>query len=178
MATPARHSDKPPFSEAPPAGRAVFWLLVLMGLSTLTPCVVLPEWRAYEALRYAEQVEQHRVEALQRSVDRQRRLLEALRTDPAVIGRLAQRDLGFRRPDEQAVSVRVPDHVQGGAPPFVAEPLRAPVPIARLIACLPNLPYDRIFCDTESRPIVMGMSVALIAIAFVLFSRRSPVEPS
>ncbi|MEK7756659.1 MAG: hypothetical protein AAB385_05555, partial [Planctomycetota bacterium] len=66
-----------------PRGRFVYWMLILMGLATFTPCIVLPEWREYQALRLTEQAERHRLGAMQRVVDRERNLLEAMQSDPA-----------------------------------------------------------------------------------------------
>ena len=179
----------PPAAPDPsPGGRLVFWLLALMGVSTFAPCVLLPEWRTYQALRVAEQAQQHRLKALQHVVDRERRLLEALRSDPAVINRFAQRDLSFRRPGERAVRVALPATdgnpvsrlVAGnvGDEPFIPQPVTPPRCLARVLAHLPDYDYDRIFCDDETRPIIMGMSVALIGLAFGLFGRHRTSSPA
>ena len=181
-------SEMPPQSPTSPApaapcgGGVVFWLLVLMGLSTFAPCVILPEWRAYEALVIASQAEQHRVDALQRVVDREHRHLKALRSDQAVIDRLAQRELRFRRVGERAVRVSPPeeDDIRAsliGASSaadtlFVPEPVSPPTVIARLGSFLPDYDYEAVFCDDETRPIIMCMSVALICVAFGLFRPR------
>ena len=173
--------DPTPLPEcAPPRGGGmVFWLLVLMGLSTLAPCVILPEWRAYQVLSVAQQAEQHRVDTLQCVVDRERRLLEALRSDQSVIDRLAQRELNFQRAGERVVRVSVPagdglrtspGAVNGGCEtPFVARPVRPPRMVERLGSFLPAYDYGHIFCDDETRPIILCMSVALICTAFGLF---------
>ena len=170
----------PPPEHAPPrGGGVVFWLLVLMGLSTLAPCVILPEWRAYQVLSVAQQAEQHRVDTLQCVVDRERRLLEALRSDQSVIDRLAQRELNFQRAGERVVRVSVPPDdglrtspgaVNGGCEtPFVAQPVRPPRMVERLGSFLPAYHCGHIFCDDETRPILLCMSVALICTAFGLF---------
>ena len=49
------------------SGAAVFWLLMLMGLATFAPCIILPQWRQYQALDMAAQIEQHHLDVLQRS---------------------------------------------------------------------------------------------------------------
>ena len=56
-----------------PRGGLVFWTLIFMGLSTFAPCVILPEWRDYQAARVAEQREQHRLDQLRRTVKRDRK---------------------------------------------------------------------------------------------------------
>ena len=190
MTAPSRGAIPSAAPDPSPGGRLVFWLLAFMGVGAFAPCVLLPEWRTYQALKVAEQAQQHRLEALQRVVDRENRLLEALRSDPAVINRFAQRDLSFRRPGERAVRVSLPaaddDSVSRlvagdvGEESFIPEPVLPPRFVARALAHLPDYDYDRVFCDDETRPIIMGMSVALIGVAFGLFGRHrtpSPAEP-
>ena len=161
-------------------GGAVFWLLVLMGLSTFAPCVILPEWRDYERLRVAEQAQRHELDTLEKRVEDERRMLDAMRGDPAVIGRFAQRDLSFRRIGERVVHVSVPmaasTHMATSVP-FAPEPVRPPAFLQPVLSRLPNLDYDAVFCDDETRLIVMVMSVSLIGIAFGLFSGRRTVDP-
>ena len=155
-------------------GGGLFWLLVLMGLATFAPCVILPQWRQYQALDMAAQVEQHRLDVLQAEVERERRLLQAIRSDPAVIARLAQRELKFQRVNSQAVLVAAPPTSPEPQPPFEPTPPGPPAVVARAVSFLPDYDYDRVFLDDETRPVIMAMSVALIGVAFWLFGRRSP----
>ena len=171
--TETSHGGVQRAGRAPGQGAAaVFWMLVLMGLATFAPCVILPEWRDYQALRAAEQVRQHRLDELEREVEHERRLLQAMRSDPAVIARLAQRDLRFLRTDARAVLVSVPPEDPTPEGVFVPQPVGPPPVVVRALSMLPAYDYDRVFCDKETRPLVMGMSLALIALAFVLFGRR------
>ncbi len=159
----------------PPQARGgfVFWSLIFMGLAAFAPSVILPEWREYQALRMTEQREQHRVDALQGEVDRERRLLEAVQRDPAVIARLAQRDLRFHRPGEQPVVVPVSAVETAPAEPFAPTPVSPSPLIARALSHLPDLDYDGVFCDEQTRPIIMVMSVSLIAVALALQPGRA-----
>ncbi len=151
----------------------VSWLLMLMALAAFAPCVLLPEWRAYQAMRVAQQAERHRLDSLKRVVDRERRLLYALQSDPAVITRVAQRELGFHEPGNLPVRVFVtPTSAQRGEP-FVPRPVHPPPILARAATHLPDFDYDRIFCDNQPRYVIMAMSVGLIAVALCLPSRRS-----
>jgi len=159
-----------------PRGGFVYWMLLLMGLATFTPCVVLPEWREYQALRMAEQTERHRLDEMQRVVDRERNLLDAMQSDPAVIGRLAQRDLHFHRPGDTSVAVSVPLTATAPQAPFVGKPIEPPVALARARSYLPDFNYDALFCDNRTRPIIMVMSVGLIVTAIALFSGRTSVR--
>ena len=95
-----------------------------------------------------------------------------MQRDPAVIARLAQRDLGFHRPGEQPVPVAVP--VVGDWPEkaFVPTPVEPPPLVARSLSRLPDFNYDGVFCDERTRPIIMVMSVSLIVVAVALHSGR------
>src|SRR3990172_2627474 len=61
-----------------PRGGFVFWILILMGLGTFAPCILLPEWRQYQALHLVEQAEQHRLASMRRVVEREKHMLEAM----------------------------------------------------------------------------------------------------
>jgi cell division protein FtsB len=170
VASPQTRTEAPPTAQS--GGGAVFWLLILMGLATFAPCIILPEWREYQALSRIEQQEQHRVDELQVAVDRERRLLEAMQRDPAVVARLAQRDLGFHRPGEKPVPVAVPVADTSVDKQFEPTPVEPPKLIARSLSRLPDFDYDGIFCDEHTRPIIMIMSVSLILAAVALHSGR------
>lgn len=162
-------TTKPPARDT---GRGfVFWMLTIMGVAVLAPCVLLPEWRTYEQILETEAAYQERTDALRADLEREQRLLEALRTDPGVVARLAQRDLGFRRTDERAVEVFA--LTDDGQPhtATTAAPDATPAWLDRLLAPLPDLDYDRVFCDDESRPALIAMSVMVLATAFTLFIR-------
>lgn len=160
-------------------GAAVFWFLILLGVSTFAPCILLPEWRAYQAAKIAEQREQHRLDTLRSVVARERRQLDAIHNDPTVVARLAQRDLGFHRPGEKVVTVPVenPDRFASIADledeGFVPQPVPPPVWFSRASWWLPDFDYDAVFCDPTTRPIVMLMSVSIIVVAVVLFQRTA-----
>lgn len=168
-------------------GGPTFWLLLLLGFATLAPCLLLPEWREYQAIAVAEQVEQHRTATMAALVQEKHRLLERLHQDPAVVVRLAQRELRYRRADCDLIPVAgastgtvlltAPTDVLAGvepADPIVIEPPQLPVWLARWSDLLPPYNYDGVFCDGEVRPILVIMSVALIALAFALYGRRVP----
>ncbi|MBI1826152.1 MAG: hypothetical protein HY287_04205 [Planctomycetes bacterium] len=193
----------------------VFWLLLLMGIAAFAPCILLPEWREFQAVRLAEDRQAAKVRGMEEVVDHQRQLLEGLQSDPAVISRIAQRDLHFHHPGDGAVYVRELDSAletvdprmrAGGdenvtvnsgseSPTDVAtfddsaisidsdsiEPAPEPRPLdpprflQPYLARLPLFNYDAIFCDPQTRPMVMGLSVALIAAAVLIFSRSRRV---
>ncbi len=171
----AQHADRFAGSN----GAAVFWFLILLGVSTFAPCIIVPEWRSYQAAKVAEQREQYRLNRLKEVVARERRQVEAIQNDPTVVARLAQRDLGFHRPGETVVSVPVEDSdrfaglVDLDDDGFVASSVVPPAWFTRATWWLPDFNYDAIFCEPSTRPIVMLMSVAVIVAAVVLFHRSA-----
>lgn len=153
------------------------WLLLIMALCTLAPSVILPEWRAYQAMHVARQAEQHRLASMQRVVNRERRHLEALHRDPAVLSRMAQRELRFRAPGEQVIPVSVVpvgDLERQSGSAFVPAPVVPPSAVARAASYLPDYPYDRVFCDDRTRVLLISMSVALMLLALYIPSRGTP----
>lgn len=163
--------------------RFIFWSLVCLSFATFAPCVILPEWRALQVLEVAKQREQHRLQVVLAAIDKEERLLEAMRSDPVIIDRVVQRDLKYQRAGERVVRVALPERRMDVATAdadtrvadesFEPKPVPPPAAVARALAILPTLDYDRIFCDEESRPMIMCMSVALLLVAFALYGRRS-----
>jgi len=167
-------SNPSPVTRNQPPGGTVYWLLVLMGLATFAPCVLLPEWREYQAIRAVERVEQQRLDDMAGLVQREKNLLEGMQSDPAVIARVARRDLRFFRPGETTVSVDVPvlaATTQQGASVATDE---LPPSLRRAGAYLPNFNYDALFCDPKTRTMFMALSVGLIVTAIGLFWHRTP----
>jgi hypothetical protein len=143
-------------------------MLLFLALGAFTPCVLLPEWRAYQAAQLAVQVERHRLESLQTIVDDERRLLEALQSDPAVILRAAKRELHVEKPGSRSVLISVPPDRPPREELFVPTPVLPPPILARAASYLPDFDYDNIFCDEDTRLVIMAMSVALMLLAVCL----------
>lgn len=173
MSNPVPAPSQTPVHKREFGNGLVFWILVLMAVGAFTPCVLLPEWRTYQALRTAEQAQQHRLDTLQSVVDRDRRLYEAMRSDPAVIARAAQRTLRFRRPGEVSVLLSAPVPGNPAEEQFVPDAVLAPPLLARGASYLPSYDYDAVFCDDRTRSIVMVMSVTLLIVALCLPVPRS-----
>ncbi len=147
---------------------------MFMGLATFAPCILLPEWREFQALKVAQQREEHRLWEMESALDRERKSLVAIQTDPAVVARLARRDLRYHDPTE--TRVRVPSALRAteSASPFVPHPVNPPAWVTAGERYLPQLNYDGVFCDEETRRVVMGMSLALLALSMSLSPRRDP----
>lgn len=156
-------------------GVIVFWVLISLGVIVFVPCLLLPEWRNYEAMRYAEQWERHRLAAMEWSVAEQRRALDALQSDPGVLARVARRELGYLRPDEREVEVGSATTTLPAtptpAPEFVFEPASVDPPrfLGGPIDLLPDFDYDALFCEPRMRGILMTMSLAMVLFACALF---------
>ena len=147
----------------------MFWVLLGLAAAAFAPCCLVPVWRDYQAITMAERLEEARIERLSNHVERQRRHLTALRTDPAVVARTAQRDLGFRRPDESIILV------QSGAQPAPAAtiPKRSPLDTKQVTFVHAPLPqYASIFINPATRNALMGLSAGLVIAAFVLYPPR------
>lgn len=195
IATPTTIATAARDQQAEPGfgGAIVYWLLVTMALAAFVPCIILPEWRKLESVDASHKIEAERVRRFRQVVEDERRALAAIRTDPAVIARLARRDLGYRQTGERFVSVAVngeeaanPSVVEwlraspereSKEPRFAPEPLAPPRFAASLVSRLPQWDYDALFCNDRTRTIIMSLSIALIAIAYALFghgaNRRS-----
>lgn len=153
-------------------GRWVFWMLFAMAVIGFAPCVLLPAWRDYQNACLVEQYEQAAMDRMNESLDRQRRLAEALRSDPSVMARAAQRELEYTRPGEQRITVVPADPVvdadeMGAA--VVPEPIPPPAPVRWLVRSLPALDYDAVFCDPSTRAIVILLCGGVLTAAFALF---------
>ncbi len=158
----------------------VSWLLIFMALGALAPSILLPAWRDYQMVRMAEQVEEHRLCALQRVVARERRMHEATQDDPAVLARLAQRELGFRQIGRQPVPVvlepSLAPKVTSENELFTPQPPPLPPVLARVASQLPGYDYDAVFCDPSLRVVVMGMSLGLLGVGLWLAPPRRGAE--
>jgi len=153
-------------------GSLMFWLLIGLAAIGFVPCIVLPIWRDYQALALAAQAEERLVAELRADVQRQKRTLEAIRTDPAAGVRLAQRELAYYRPGQLEVHVPGVPAVKATAVVQPLEPVEPPASVARLLGRLPAANYDRIFCRGPTRTVIMLLAGGLVVSAFVLYSPR------
>jgi len=157
------------------ADRWVFWLLFSLAAAAFAPCVIVPVWLDCQETRQAEQRQLADVRRAQSEVDRQRRLAEALRSDPAVIARAAQRELEYTIPGQLRVDISPsPVSPQSDAvEPSASAASDPPIPPAPIP--LPKLNYRAIFCDPPTRTVITLMSGGLLLAAFILFPpRRAP----
>jgi hypothetical protein len=117
----------------------------------------------------AERLEAETVAQMRADIDRLRRHLDGIRNDPSVIARVAQRDLGYRRINQQSVYVglelgdsRLEDRhsVADRQPPSVVDAYLGRLPLAE---------HRDAFLDRVTRIRLMCLSGAVMAVAFILF---------
>ncbi len=166
------------YAAEPRSAPLMYWGLILLAAAGLVPSVVLPEWRQYERLKIAQQYERYRLEQVQAQVDRERRLLEAVRTDPAVVYRIAERELGLHPEGDRYIDVEPVTASTASEGAFVPVAIEPPSPVRRVTALLPSFNYDGVFCDEGARRLVIALSVALMCVAFVLYARASGEKAS
>ena len=156
-------------SHAAPPHPLMFWVLLALATMGFAPCILLPVWRDYEATALQAQAEERSVAQFREAVADQRRRLEAIRTDPAVSVRLAQRELSYRRRDQVDIPIPGVETAKHTATAESLTPVEPPVAVARVVRHLPEADYDRIFCDGPTRLVIMLLSAGLIVAAFVLY---------
>lgn len=182
---------KPAGDQAPAGGHGdggaslVFWLLVAMALTVFAPCMILPAWREYQEADLAERMQHRDAEAAEQQIQRLEKQLEGVQNDPVVMARLARRELRCTLPGDQRVAV-FPASERAALPldrlrhddmpaQTAGESLTRrppPVVIARLARFIPKLNYDALCCESPTREILIAMSVALLAAAFIIFWPR------
>lgn len=158
---------------------AAFWFLIAIAFAVFTPCVLMPAWTRYAELYRQEQVMAARVAAMTDAKSKLDTTIDALRTDPGVNERVAIRELGYKREGEQAAS---PLSTQDGWQLLKSlEPIEVrvatidpelPVAMTRLVKYLPDWPYAEVFCESPYRETSLGLSIALMGFAFLLYHRR------
>jgi cell division protein FtsB len=158
----------------------VFWCLIGLALAGMMPCMVLPAWREYQDATVTEQVRALQTQDAQRELEIMRTRLDAIHNDPVVISRLARRELGFQTPDEQVFHVDDIDPTLASVTessefdlarkdrtsPVVAQ---LPAPLSRMASMLPDIDYDRIFCHSPARELILLLSISLFIAAFVIY---------
>jgi hypothetical protein len=150
----------------------VFWVLLAMAFMTFAPCVLVPVWQDYRALKVAADFERMETVRMRESVARQRRHFDALTADPLVAERLALRELSYRRTGDTAVMV-------GGVPPSqrrqVAVVHESDESLARIGRWIDQMPFSHrrdVFTNPATRATLMAMAGSLLVTAFVLYPPR------
>ncbi len=161
-------------AEAPRLGPSplMFWTLVLMASAVFAPCVIVPLWQNYRALKMAEQLELRAIEQMRADVESQRRHLAGLRDDPLVVTRVARRELAYAGPDEHGVGVdrfdQPPARLSQPWPP----PVQPPQAVRRVLDGLPLSNHWLTYGDRSKRIMLICLCGATLVAAFLIFPPR------
>lgn len=154
-----------------PLAPLVFWGLMLMGLAGLAFTSLYPEWQELKMLEAAAAVQEQRLASLQQHHQRLDRELHALRSDPGVVGRLAQRELGYVLPARRTVYLSG----QFAGPPALPD---EPVPTERAATGVTlGRRYEalqRVVEDYEARALIQALCVGVMVAAMIIFRDRPP----
>ncbi len=155
----------------PLAHGLMFWVLATMGVAAAVPCILGPPIETYRALLAIEQHEESVTQRMEDRITRQVSLKEALRTDPQVNLRLAQRQLAYRPLGRLAyLDSSGLDHPA----PVVAGVMRAePVELPRWMACFVPRSFASMYTGERTRQVVLAMSLSLIVFALVTYAPRA-----
>ena len=160
----------------PLAHGLMFWVLATMGVAAAVPCILGPPIEAYRGLLAIEQHEESVMRRMEERITRQVSLKEALRTDPQVNVRLAQRQLAYRPLGRLAY---LGNSGLDYPTPVVAGVTRAdPVELPRWMACFVPRSLASIYTGERTRQVVLVMSLSLIVFALVTYAPRTRAERS
>ena len=105
----------------PVLGGVVLLFVILLGAAGLK------SWRDLNAARAREKQLETRIETARAGIDHLRGRIERLRSDPAMLERLAREDLGLVEPRDVVIELPQPDR-GAAAPPDAAAPAPAVLP--------------------------------------------------
>jgi hypothetical protein len=150
----------------------MFWLLAGMGTATALPAFIVPPANALQRLRRLYHAECLSVEKLEHEIGQQRVLIEALRTDPQVNLRLAQRELRFVKNGE--IPIRIP--VPAATPPSLGFPQAESAVLLEPLWVQSLYPprWAGLYRNQTVRNLVLVMSLALIVFAAAVYSPGPP----
>ncbi len=153
----------------------MFWVLLLLASSVFAPCVLVPVWKDYQAIVLARLVEEQAVAHMRSDVDRLERHLDGLRNDPAVIARVARRDLAYTSRRETVVLVDVAsprvDTASAGSVETIQD-VEPPPWMRRVLTWLPFADRADVFANSATRTTLILLSGGLVVAAFWLFPPR------
>ncbi len=159
----------------------MFWITVLAGAAMLAPCLILPPWIEYQAQLERRRAADAYVAAIERQLYTTKMQIEHLQNDPAYIVRLARREFGdsIKTPGVETILVGPsPDEPEATQNKPAAEasateagPEFLPELSEFLEKVLSRYPYAYLFVNERTRPVVIGLSTALLLTAVVLLGR-------
>ena len=164
-----------PSRREPLAHTLMFWTLTGMAVAAAVPCFLVPPIDAYMTLLAAEQRAQANVQHLEGLIAKQVSLQDALRTDPQVNVRLAQRELAYRPLGEMM-------YIEQSRTPTPPKPIALTGGAAELqppgwMMKLYPQHWAKIYRRQGTRYVVLSMSILLIIFALVGYGERPAPVP-
>ncbi len=154
----------------------MFWVLATMGVAAAVPCILGAPIETYRALLAIEKHEEAVTRRMEERITRQVSLNEALRTDPQVNIRLAQRQLAYRPLGRLAY---LDSSALDYPTPAVAKVTQAdPVELPRWMACFVPRSFASMYTGERTRQVVLAMSLSLIVFALVTYAPSKRAERS
>ncbi|MCG3138417.1 MAG: hypothetical protein HJJLKODD_02281 [Phycisphaerae bacterium] len=148
----------------------MFWLLAGMGVAVALPCFLVPPINALGQLAAVERREQMRTAELEQQITQQHKLLEALRSDPLLNARLAQRELGYQMPGE----VRVVGQALPVVPPAAQNSMPSiPDTFPQWVRTIYPAELAHVYSNNTSRQLLAIISISLIIFAILTFARKA-----
>ncbi len=171
----ANFSDRTPRSNA--AHTILFWVLTTLALALFAPCVLVPIVYEVEEAREYEARMKGVVLELESRVAQNEARRQALNADPLVNERIVRRELNYqpqgeqliRLPADEAAGLRVHFPELGSVAADAKD--EPPVWARSLGKWLPAWPWRDLFAKSPNRQVLLGMSAALLASAFLLYGR-------
>lgn len=164
----------------PVAHAIMFYLLTFAAMILFAPCVLVPIWKGIQRLQADEQAVAVVIAGLRDQIQQNNRHIEALESDPQVIGRVARRELNKRMPDEEhirwtaselaALRLNLPHEVK----PLPEVPVTTPPAwVESMNRWLPAWATSDLFAKPPHRQMLLVMAGALLLTAFVLYTPRA-----
>lgn len=162
---------------------ALFWTLTALALGGLAPCLILPAWTDYQQALRLQAVRRNSAERLAAEVAAQQKQIAHLQNDVAYRERVLYEEVGIDPPGIETILVdrRTRPRENNNA---AARRRSAPIdddifPTLTTVAVsamerYPN--WTHVFILDQTRPLVMGMSGALLISTILLLGGR-PRKP-
>ena len=121
-----------PDSHRPIWGAAVALFVALLGIASLK------SYRDLEAARQRQRQLEHKIEATRAGITALKGRIERLKSDPAILERLAREDLGMAFPGDVIIELPQSTAAAAPAPPPAAKPAAGPpAPATPAVATAP-----------------------------------------
>lgn len=155
-------------SPEPLAHALMFWLLASMCIAAAAPCFLVPPIDTYRQLRELEHRQLARIKHFEELLAHQTELLEALRSDPQVNIRLAQRELNYRQPGEIVFVSHVP--VPSHADSIEQVPALGTEALPNWMTLAYPSHFAVVYQRDKPRKAVLAMSLGMILFAAMCFN--------